>query len=357
MWFGGPRSFRSLNASFPQIVQQSSADRGIQSLGMFKALHMSPSGRPAHSNAISTSLGRFSLIAVTVRRFSVHIATSVYSQLNDDKTEVLVITTPSSVSKHSLTDVVIGDIILQPTAVARNIGVMFDSELSMKSKVSKLCQIFAFIVAMIGISIITYMRLGSGSSDMWGAIMAIVATGGAACYKVLFKRFFGAANACQISMFLSCLGLFNLVGMIPVLSLLYFTNVEPMTWDTIPWALLCGVAGFTFAINVLQMYTEEWTYPWLLQISFILAIPLSAGAELVYNPHFEVDALQVTAYVLIVLSFPLNMLPRDWQDRLIKTMRWQCLRNAVGNGADDGSVSNVSAAHITPRQRLRTSQA
>ena len=61
-------------------------------------------------------------------------------QLNDNKTEVLVITTPSSASKHSLTDVVIGDSILQPTAVARNIGVMFDSELSMKSQVSKLCK-------------------------------------------------------------------------------------------------------------------------------------------------------------------------------------------------------------------------
>ena len=65
-------------------------------------------------------------------------------QLNDDKTEVLVITTPSSASKHSLTDVIIGDSILQPTAVARNIGVMFDSELSMKSQVSKLCQVAYF---------------------------------------------------------------------------------------------------------------------------------------------------------------------------------------------------------------------
>ncbi len=57
-------------------------------------------------------------------------------QLNDDKTEVFVITTMSSASKHSLTDVVIGDSIPQPTAVARNIGVTFDSELSMKSQVS-----------------------------------------------------------------------------------------------------------------------------------------------------------------------------------------------------------------------------
>ena len=56
-------------------------------------------------------------------------------QLNDDKTEVFVITTPSSVSKHSLTDVVIGDSILEPTAVTRNI------ELRMKSQVSKLCHL------------------------------------------------------------------------------------------------------------------------------------------------------------------------------------------------------------------------
>ena len=65
-------------------------------------------------------------------------------QLNDDKTELLVITPLSSASKHSLTDVVIGDSILQPTAVARNIGVMFDSELSIKSQVSKLCQVAFF---------------------------------------------------------------------------------------------------------------------------------------------------------------------------------------------------------------------
>ncbi|KAK2172480.1 hypothetical protein NP493_958g00018 [Ridgeia piscesae] len=211
---------------------------------------------------------------------------------------------------------------------------------------------------MIGISIITYMRVGSNSSDMWGAIMAIVATAGAACYKVLFKRFFGAANACQISMFLSCLGIFNMVGMLPLLALFYFTNFEPMTPTTMPWLLLCGVAGYTFAITVLQMYTEQWTYPWLLQVSFILAIPLSAAAEMIFNTEkFKMTSLQITAYVLIVLSFPLNMLPRDWHDRLFKTMRWQCLQNAVGSGADDGSVGNVNAAHVTPRQRLRTSQA
>ena len=59
-------------------------------------------------------------------------------QLNDSKTEILVITTPSSAGKHNLTDVVIGDSILKPTTVARNLGVMFDSAFNMKFQVSKL---------------------------------------------------------------------------------------------------------------------------------------------------------------------------------------------------------------------------
>ena len=61
-------------------------------------------------------------------------------QLNDCKTEILVITTPSSAGKHNVTDVVIGDSILKPTTVARNLGVMFDSAFNMKSQVSKLCK-------------------------------------------------------------------------------------------------------------------------------------------------------------------------------------------------------------------------
>ena len=40
----------------------------------------------------------------------------------------------------TITAVVIGDSILKPTTVARNLGVMFDSAFNMKSQVSKLCQ-------------------------------------------------------------------------------------------------------------------------------------------------------------------------------------------------------------------------
>ena len=69
--------------------------------------------------------------------------------LNDNKTEVLVITTQSCANKHSVADVIVGDSIIRPTAVARNIGVMFDNELSLKSQVSKLCQVAFFYIRRI----------------------------------------------------------------------------------------------------------------------------------------------------------------------------------------------------------------
>ena len=69
--------------------------------------------------------------------------------LNDNKREVIVITTPSSANKHSVTDVIVGYSIIRPTAVARNIGVMFDHVLSLKSQVSKLCQVAFFYIRRI----------------------------------------------------------------------------------------------------------------------------------------------------------------------------------------------------------------
>ena len=61
-------------------------------------------------------------------------------QLNDSNSDIRVITTPSSAGKHHLTDAFSSDSILKPTTVARNLGVIFDIALKMKSQVSKLSQ-------------------------------------------------------------------------------------------------------------------------------------------------------------------------------------------------------------------------
>ena len=45
-------------------------------------------------------------------------------------------------------------------------------------------QIVSFIVAMTGIIMITYVESGIASEDMWGSVLVMVGTAGAAAYKV-----------------------------------------------------------------------------------------------------------------------------------------------------------------------------
>ena len=59
-------------------------------------------------------------------------------------TTLVIITTPSRANKHRVADMIVGESIIRPTALARNIGVMFDNELSLKSQVSQLCQVAFF---------------------------------------------------------------------------------------------------------------------------------------------------------------------------------------------------------------------
>ena len=96
-------------------------------------------------------------------------------QLNDSKTEILVITTPSSAGKHNLTDGITGDSILKPTTIARNMGVMFDSAFNMKSQVSKLCQTAAIrdcltqhATELLVHALIVISRLDYGNSLLYG---------------------------------------------------------------------------------------------------------------------------------------------------------------------------------------------
>ena len=131
----GPVSFRLYSGPIGQIVRRHRLDF----LLFADDSQLYASFKIKDTNDEMAALARTQACVGELKAWMTHR----HLQLNDDKTEVLVITTPSLASMHSLTDVVIGDSILQPTAVTRNIGVMFDSELSMKSQVSKQCQVLS----------------------------------------------------------------------------------------------------------------------------------------------------------------------------------------------------------------------
>lgn len=60
-------------------------------------------------------------------------------KLNDEKTEFLIIGTPQQLQKVVSTHIRVGNTIIYPVPVARNLGSWFDSKLSMTNHITKIC--------------------------------------------------------------------------------------------------------------------------------------------------------------------------------------------------------------------------
>lgn len=110
---------------------------------------------------------------------------------------------------------------------------------------------------------------------------------------------------------------------------IYFANIENSKWIYLEFELL--FENKMSIVNTGQVVTD---------INDNLYF---AGAELIWNDNFKVNGMQITAYVLISASFPLNIFPERWYDNLVK---------AVNMSKDDVSRDN---RHMTPRERLRHS--
>lgn len=59
--------------------------------------------------------------------------------LNDNKTEFLIIGTRQQLSKVTLDGIQVGQSIVSPVSLARSLGAWFDANMSMKTRVSKVC--------------------------------------------------------------------------------------------------------------------------------------------------------------------------------------------------------------------------
>ena len=63
--------------------------------------------------------------------------------------------------------------------------------------------------------------------------------------QVLFKKVIGDASYGQVSLFFSLIGLFNATLLWPLCLVLYFTRVETLHWDQVPWSVLLAASGLS----------------------------------------------------------------------------------------------------------------
>ncbi|ELU01641.1 hypothetical protein CAPTEDRAFT_198890 [Capitella teleta] len=183
-------------------------------------------------------------------------------------------------------------------------------------------RIVAFILGMTGTICLIYIEKGSANSNMWGAILVIISTAGAAFYRVLFRKIIGDIPSGQLAFTTSCLGLFNVVSVWPMLLLLHFTGAEKIQWATMPWGWVSTTAAFMMGCKLVLTFGSAFTYPILLYSTFIFALPFCFASTLIVPPYkiSTLSGVQIGSYVLIVTSFLLNILPDDWHGKILKKL-------------------------------------
>ncbi|XP_071958627.1 solute carrier family 35 member F4-like isoform X2 [Antedon mediterranea] len=177
-----------------------------------------------------------------------------------------------------------------------------------------------------GIVLISYAD-GFGGPTMLGILLSIGSAIGAAVYKVLFKKYVGDATSGQVSLFLTVLGLCDFVLFWPIMLILYYTDVETWSWDTMPWDYLCGSAALSVVFNFLVNFGIALTYPLFIALGTVVGIPLNAVADLVFRDD-AFGWIKIGGTVLIVGGFILMILPESLQEKLACFNVESCRRNS-----------------------------
>ncbi|XP_033108322.1 solute carrier family 35 member F4-like isoform X3 [Anneissia japonica] len=185
------------------------------------------------------------------------------------------------------------------------------------------------ILSTGGIVLISYAD-GFGGPTTLGIFLSIGSAIGAAVYKVLFKKYVGDATSGQVSLFLTVLGLCDFVFFWPIMLILYYTDVETWSWDTMPWDYLCGSAALSVVFNFLINFGIAVTYPLFIALGTVVGIPMNAVADLLFRDD-PFGLWKIGGTVLIVGGFVLMILPESFQAKFACWSDEDCHRKATEN--------------------------
>ncbi|XP_014210343.1 putative thiamine transporter SLC35F3 [Copidosoma floridanum] len=143
-------------------------------------------------------------------------------------------------------------------------------------------RIVAVILCDTGIALLAYMDGITGSPTLGGVVLAASAAAGSAVYKVLYKKVVGDTTFGQISLFLSMIGVCNATLLWPIGLILYFSGVEFIRLEKIPWIVLLIASilhlgiFFILVANMLGNFSIALTYNLFTTLGLITAVPVSA---------------------------------------------------------------------------------
>ncbi|XP_054266377.1 putative thiamine transporter SLC35F3 isoform X1 [Macrosteles quadrilineatus] len=181
-------------------------------------------------------------------------------------------------------------------------------------------RIVAVILCDTGVALLAYMDGITGSPTLSGVVLAASAAACSAVYKVLFKKVIGDASYGQVSLFFSIIGLLNASLLWPLCLTLYFTGMETLYWDRLPWPALLAASILSLVANLLGNFSVAVTYDLFITLGLITAVPVSAALDVVlYGAHFY--GMKLAGMVLISIGFFLVMFPENWPDYITRLLR------------------------------------
>ena len=213
------------------------------------------------------------------------------------------------------------------------------SLLLLKDELFSWRRLLATLISIGGIVVIAYSN-GFTGTRLTGVLLAVGSAVLAAMYKVTFKLFIGDGGIGQVSLFLTCLGLINLLCFWPILEIMHFTHYEHINWHHIPWSYLCGSAALGLAFNFLINFGIAFTFPLFISLGTVLGIPLNAAVDAAWRAD-PFSWLKGTGAVMIIVGFIL-----------------MSFRTKDEGSEEDSSTPHMSSAlfvHNTKEQLLESS--
>ncbi|XP_038049255.1 putative thiamine transporter SLC35F3 [Patiria miniata] len=198
------------------------------------------------------------------------------------------------------------------------------------------------LMSIGGMVLVSYADGFKGTTAL-GVSFSIGAAIGSAIYKVLFKRFIGDASSGQVSLFLSVLGIFNILCLWPFIIIFYYTDVETWSFDNIPWDYLCGSAALSVAFNFLINFGIALTYPLFIALGTVVGIPLNAVVDLLFRGK-NFSNFKIGGSVLVVVGFLIMLMPETLQAKAACWTEGSCpwerrRREREEMGDDTGEVN------------------
>uniref|UniRef100_A0A914HPW6 Sugar phosphate transporter domain-containing protein n=1 Tax=Globodera rostochiensis TaxID=31243 RepID=A0A914HPW6_GLORO len=162
------------------------------------------------------------------------------------------------------------------------------------------------LLAMAGVVVVAMDN--KFATNNLGICLAILSTVIAAFYKVLFKLCVGNASLGQVSLFMTVLGVLNLVLNTLVAVVLLQLGFDHIEWDHVPWSPLIGSALLRLVFNFLLNFGIALLDPLVISIGMLFGMPLSACIDFLFRA-LPISAFFLVGSLLITISFVLIAFP------------------------------------------------